>query len=135
MFFVAGSGLMLALPEAVSRVSDYARFLAMRYKKKLERLEEKRIVIDLRTMRPSEKQKVVDAVRQKFEAHKAKQNDWKPADLTEAWIKDGHRDESYQEFVARQLRKMTLSEERDSEPPVDPTTHPLIQILADKVKP
>ncbi len=130
MFFVAGNGLVLALPEAVIRVSDYARLLGMRYKKKLELLEKKRTVIDLRTMRPKEKQACVDAERRDYET---KQNIGEPRDLTEAWIKDGFRNESYQDFIARCKRKFALEKERDNEP--EPTVeHPLVQESTDKVE-
>ncbi len=121
MFFVAGSGIVLALPETLRMTTN---FLAARYKKKLERLEKKRIVIDLRTMSPKEKQASVDDARRDYETRQ--KNDWVPKDMTEAWIKDdSFKGESFQDFKARCERKIALEKERDNEP--EPTVeHPLV---------
>jgi hypothetical protein len=82
--------------------------------------------IDLRTMRPSEKQKYVDHIRREYVSE---QITWEPADATEIWIKESRGGELFREFVARLLQKQALVEQRENEP--EPTlAHPLIQALA-----
>lgn len=64
--------------------------------------EKARIVIDLRTMRPKEKQEVVDRVKREYTKRKAT---WQPADLTEGWIRDSRSGELFQEFITRRLQE------------------------------
>lgn len=90
--------------------------------------------IDLRTMRPSEKQKVVDRHKREYcrEHHCCEYvcYAWEPTDATEIWIKESRDGELFKEFVARLLQKQALVEQRNNEP--EPTVaHPLMQALAD----
>lgn len=124
-FFIAGYGFTLILRQKlVMSFNSIQQLLA----------NKSRVVIDLRTMRPSEKQKVVDRHRREYcrEHHCCEYVSyaWEPADATEIWIKESRDGELFKEFVARLLQKQALVLQRDNEP--EPTiAHPLIQALAD----
>jgi len=92
-----------------------------------------RVMIDLRTMRPSEKQKVVNDARHEYTKRKAT---WQPADLTEGWIRDSRSDELFQEFITRRLqenthRKMMMKQHGYTEVEYETEAHPLIEALTD----
>ena len=131
-FFIAGYGFTLILSWQ-KLIMSLKKVVVVNYSKKTITR------IDLRTMRPSEKQKVVDHHRREYcrEHHCCEYvcYAWEPADATEIWIKESHDGELFQEFVTRLLRKHALMKQRqvvwtpDDQPHNQP--HPLIQALAD----